>query len=106
MDFKNSKTNLGWIQTQIWRWVVDFLSKLLQGIAFVPAIVNGIETLFHGRTGSEKRDAAMSFVSAALSLSDAVASHHIADEARFKEGMGKVIDGAVECLNASVWAAK
>jgi len=85
---------------------MDFLAKLLQAIGFVPAIVNGIENLFQGRTGAEKRDAAMSFVEAAISLGDAVAAHHISDEAKFKEGMGKVIDGAVECLNASVWAGK
>ena len=37
---------------------MDFLSKLLQGIAFVPAVVTGIEKIFSGRTGSDKRDAA------------------------------------------------
>jgi hypothetical protein len=26
------------------------------------------------------------------------------DQEKFKNGMGKVIDGVVECLNASVWA--
>jgi len=85
---------------------MDFLAKLLQGIAFVPAVVNGIEGLFNGRTGSDKRDAAMSFVEAAVSLTDAVSSRQVVDEAKFKDGLGKVIDGAVECLNASVWAKK
>ena len=85
---------------------MDFLTKLLQGIAFVPAVVNGIEGLFNGRTGSDKRDAAMSFVEAAVSLTDAVSSRQVVDEAKFKDGLGKVIDGAVECLNASVWAKK
>jgi hypothetical protein len=44
---------------------MDFVSKLLQGIAFVPAIVSGIENLLGGGTGTEKKDAAMSFVSGA-----------------------------------------
>jgi hypothetical protein len=83
---------------------MDFVSKLLQGIAFVPAVVNGIEGLFGGRSGAEKKDAAMSFVSAALQLSDAVTSRHIVDEDKFKKGLSGVIDGVVLCLNASSWS--
>jgi hypothetical protein len=37
-------------------------------------------------------------------MSTAVAHRDIVDQDKFKEGLGKVIDGAVECLNASVWA--
>jgi hypothetical protein len=37
---------------------------------------------------------------------DAIANRQIIDENKFKIGLGKVIDGAVECLNASVWAHK
>ena len=83
---------------------MNFLNKLLQGIAFLPAVVNGIEGLFGGRSGAEKKDAALSFVQAALSISDAITNRQIVDEVKFKEGLSKVIDGTVECLNASVWA--
>jgi hypothetical protein len=83
---------------------MDFVAKLLQGIAFILAVVNGIEGLFGGRSGAEKKDAAISFVSAALQLSDAVTSRHIVDEEKFKEGLSKVIDGTVLCLNASTWS--
>lgn len=83
---------------------MDFLSKLLQGIAFVPAVVNGIEGLFGNRSGAQKKDAAMSFVSAALQVSDAVTSRHIIDEEKFKLGLSNVIDGVVLCLNASTWS--
>jgi hypothetical protein len=83
---------------------MDFLSKLLQGIAFVPAVVNGIEGLFGNRSGAQKKDAAMSFVSAALQVSDAVTSRHIVDEEKFKLGLSNVIDGVVLCLNASTWS--
>lgn len=83
---------------------MDFVSKLLQGIAFIPAVVNGIEGLFGSRSGVEKKDAALSFVSAAMQLGDAVTSRHIVDEEKFKEGLSKVIDGTVLCLNASVWS--
>jgi len=41
---------------------MNFLSKLLRGIAFVPAVVHGIEALFGGKSGGEKREAALSFV--------------------------------------------
>ena len=83
---------------------MDFVSKLLQGIAFIPAIVNGIENLFGGRTGAEKKDAAMSFVSAALQLGDAVTARQIVDEDKFKLGLSHVIDGVVLCFNASTWS--
>ena len=83
---------------------MDFLSKLLQGIAFVPSIVTGIEGLFANRSGAEKKNAAMSFVSAALQLTDAVTSRHIVDPEKFKQGLSAVIDGTVLCLNASTWA--
>ncbi|MDP9159647.1 MAG: hypothetical protein M3O09_05390 [Acidobacteriota bacterium] len=82
---------------------MDFLSKLLQGIAFVPAVVHGIEGLFGGKSGIEKKDAALSFLETALSLSDAVAGRQIVDETKFRDGINKVIDGTVECLNASAW---
>ncbi len=83
---------------------MDFVSKLLQGIAFIPAVVNGIEGLFGGRSGAEKKNAAMSFVLAALQLGDAVTSRHIVDQEKFTRGLSTVIDGVVLCLNASAWS--
>ena len=84
--------------------MMNFLSKLLRGIAFVPAVVQGIEGLFGSRTGAEKKEAALSFVGAALSMTEAISSREILDEGKFREGLGKVIDGTVQCLNASAWA--
>jgi len=83
---------------------MNFLQKLLQGIAFVPAVVSGIEGLFGSRSGREKKESAISFVTTALQLTEAVGNREILDEAMFKEGLSKVIDGTVECLNASGWA--
>lgn len=83
---------------------MDFLSKLLQGLAFIPSLVNGVEGLFASRSGAEKKDAAMSFVSAALHLTDEVTSRHIVDPEKFKQGLSAVIDGVVLCLNASTWS--
>jgi hypothetical protein len=82
---------------------MDFLSQLLRGIAFVPALVNGIEGLFGDKPGSEKKDAAMSFLQNALAMTDAVAAREIIAPDKFRDGISKIIDGTVECLNASTW---
>ncbi len=83
---------------------MDWLPKLISGLSFLPAIVNGIEGLFGKRSGEEKKNAALTFLEATLSLSEALSNRQIVDNDRFKNGLGKMIDGAVECLNASVWA--
>ena len=82
---------------------MDFLSQLLRGIAFVPALVNGIEGLFGGKPGADKKDAAMSFLQNALAMTDAVAAREIIDPVKFRSGLSLVIDGTVQCLNASTW---
>ena len=58
---------------------MNFLQKLLQGIAFVPTIVNSIEGLFGGHTGEQKKESAISFVAAALQLTESVANREIVD---------------------------
>jgi len=83
---------------------MNFLNQLLRGIAFIPALVSGIENLFGGKTGVQKKDAAMSFLESALQTIDAVAAREIVDPAKFKDGISKIVDGTVECLNASTWA--
>jgi hypothetical protein len=83
---------------------MSFLAKLLRGIAFIPAIITGIEGFFGARTGNDKKEAALSFISAALGLTEAIAAREVIDDGKFKDGLGKIIDGTVQCLNASVWA--
>lgn len=83
---------------------MNFVTTLLQTIAFVPTVIKEIEGLFSHRPGKEKKDAAMSFLQAALSMSSAVANKQIVDQAKFTDGLEKVVDGTVECLNASAWA--
>ena len=95
----------GWLQTLFKKETsMDFLNQLLRGIAFVPALVNGIEGLFASKTGAEKKDAAMSFLESALAMSDAVAAREIVNPEQFKDGISHIIDGVVECMNASAWA--
>jgi hypothetical protein len=83
---------------------MNFLAKLLQGISLTPTVVHGVEGLLGAKSGSDKKNAALNFVQSAISVSDAVTSKEIADPAKFSDGLGKVIDGVVACLNASVWA--
>jgi hypothetical protein len=85
---------------------MNFLSKLLQGISLAPSVVNGIEGLFGPKTGADKKNAALTFVHAAISATDAITEKQIVDPAKFSDALGKVIDGVVGCLNASVWAKK
>jgi hypothetical protein len=47
---------------------MDYVSQLLRVIGFIPAVVTGIEGLFGDKPGAEKKDAAMSFVQSALSI--------------------------------------
>jgi len=47
-----------------------------------------------------------SYYVATYKLNDSVAGKAIVDPNKFQDGLGKVIDGVVGCLNASVWANK
>jgi hypothetical protein len=85
---------------------MNFLNLLLRAVGFIPSLVAGIEGMCNNKSGAEKKDAAMMFLENALSTIDAVAAREIVDAVRFREGISKVIDGTVECLNASTWAKK
>lgn len=83
---------------------MNFLATLLRSIAFVPAVVQGVESLFGSKTGTDKKDAALNFVASALSITEAVTKKDIVDVEKFRGGLGQIIDGTVQCLNASAWA--
>jgi len=85
---------------------MNFLSQLLRGMAFIPALVTGIENLFASKSGTEKKDAAMSFLESALNTVDAIAARDIVDPAKFRDGISMIISGTVTCLNASTWAKR
>jgi hypothetical protein len=83
---------------------MNFLNQLLRGISFIPALVAGIEAMFASKSGNEKKDAAMSFLENALQMSDAVAEREIVNPDQFRDGVSRIIDGVVQCMNASAWA--
>jgi hypothetical protein len=37
-------------------------------------------------------------------MGEAIAAKDIVDNDKFSQGLAKVIDGTVDCLNASIWA--
>jgi len=86
--------------------LVAFLTAFGTARSLPPQTTTINEALFGSKSGADKKDAALSFATAALSFTDAVANKNIVDPDKFRDGLGKVIDGVVECLNASAWAAK
>jgi hypothetical protein len=84
---------------------MNFTNKLLQAIAFVPGLVTAMEGLFSHCSGTDKRDAVLSFLQSALSISDALGQKEIVDEAQFKQGLSQIIAGTVLVFNSSIWAS-
>ena len=69
-----------------------------------PSLTAVNEALFGSKSGDDKKQAALSFVSSAISMTDAIANKNIVDPNKFQGGLSKIIDGVVDCLNASAWA--
>ena len=63
-----------------------------------------LEGLFGHKSGADKKNAAMTLALNTIQATDAVAGNNIVDAGKFQDGLGKVIDGVVACLNASTWA--
>jgi hypothetical protein len=83
---------------------MDFLKLFLRSIALLPSLVQGIEALYGAKTGAQKKDAALAIVSSSINVADAVSARQIADSGKFTAGLNLIVDGVVECLNASLWA--
>ena len=83
---------------------MDFLKLFLRGISLLPSLVQGVESLYGARSGVQKKDAALAIVSSSINMADAVSSKQIADAPKFTAGLSLIVDGVVECLNASLWA--
>ena len=83
---------------------MNFLRLFLRGVAVLPSLIQGIESIYGAKTGEQKKAAALDVVSAAVKMTDAVANKTILNEGGFSAGLGLVIDGVVACLNASIWA--
>jgi hypothetical protein len=82
---------------------MNFLQVFLRGVALVPSVIQGVESLFGSKTGAQKKDAVVSIAMAAINVTNAVEQKTVLDPASFSQGLGQVIDGVVMCLNASLW---
>jgi len=82
---------------------MEFLKMFLRVMTVLPSLIQGVEGVFRETSGDEKKKVALAMVGAAIHVADAVEGKEIADAAGFTAGLGKIIDGVVECLNASVW---
>ena len=83
---------------------MEFLKIFLRGIALLPSVIQGIETLYGAKTGTQKREAAIAIVGSAINVVDATQSKVIVDPAKFTTALGVIVDGIVACLNASIWS--
>ncbi len=83
---------------------MDFLKLFLRIIALLPGVLQGTEALFGVKTGAQKKAAALEVAGAAIHIADTVTHRQIADPDKFTAGLSTIIDGMVECLNASIWA--
>ena len=83
---------------------MNFLKLFLRGIALLPSLIQGIESIYGAKTGDQKKSAALDVVSAAVKMTDAVSDKTILNADGFTSGLGLVIDGVVACLNASIWS--
>lgn len=68
----------------------------------LPSLIQGIEGMFGEKAGAKKKKASLEIVGAAINVANAIEGKQIADSAGFTDGLGKIIDGVVACLDASV----
>jgi hypothetical protein len=83
---------------------MDFMKIFLRSVSALPAVVQSVEALYGSDTGAQKREAAIALVGAAINIFDATETKTIVDPARFTAALGVIVDGVVDCLNASLWA--
>jgi hypothetical protein len=83
---------------------MDFLKLFLRSISLLPSLVQGVEALYGAKSGAQKKDAALAVIGTSINVADAVSSKQIADSSKFTAGLNLIVDGVVECLNASIWA--
>jgi predicted phage tail protein len=83
---------------------MDFLKLFLRGISLLPSLIQGVEALYGAKSGAQKKEAALAIVGSSINVADAVSTKQIADSGKFTGGLNLIVDGVVQCLNASVWA--
>jgi hypothetical protein len=85
---------------------MDFLTLFLKSVRVLPDLIQGTELLFGEKSGMQKKAAVLELASSAITLADAAGANQIVDAGKFTAGIGLIIDGVVDCLNASIWASR
>ena len=83
---------------------MDFLRLFLRGISMLPSLIQGVEALYGAKSGAQKKEAALAIVGSSINMADAVSTKQIADSGKFTGGLNLIVDGVVQCMNASLWA--
>jgi hypothetical protein len=83
---------------------MDFLKLFLRSISLLPSLIQGVEALYGAKSGAQKKDAALAVIGSSINVADAVSTKQIADSTKFTAGLNLIVDGVVECLNASIWS--
>lgn len=82
---------------------MKFLQVFLRGLTIVPGVIQSVEGFLGAGNGDQKKQAVISMVGSAINLTDAITNKQVLDADKFQGGVGKVVDGVVDCLNASIW---
>ncbi len=68
---------------------MDFLKLFLRGIAILPSLIQGVESIYGAETGAQKKSAALDVVSAAVKMTDAVTNKTIVNAMASRRGLGR-----------------
>ena len=82
--------------------LISLLLAVLAADASGPATTSVTDTVYR----ADGTPAAGTLVIAwnAFTTPEAISNREILDEGKFREGLSKIIDGTVQCLNSSTWA--
>lgn len=69
-------------------------------LTLIAQTVAQIEVALNGKSGAEKREAALRLIGPIIKTSQIVSGKKIADGALLEAGIGKITDGVVDVLNA------
>lgn len=76
------------------------IQTISNDLTLIAQVVVQIETALQGKSGTEKREAAIRLIGPLIRTSQIVSGKKIADAALLETGIGQITDGVVAVLNA------
>ena len=76
------------------------IETVANDLTLIAQVVVQIETALQGKTGAEKREAAIRLIGPIIRTSQIVSGKKIADAALLETGIGQITDGVVAVLNS------